>query len=190
MGDLASIPELRRSFGEGNGYPLQYFGLENFMDCTVHGVGKSWTRLSDYLPQNIKEKPGDWKSCSVNHKGVVHVHGAPSRLHTPNPFSNQEWVVLFSCLRPAGRGFEKISESMTCVIHSFRDMVDWRVTRPCETSRALRGYLKWLWRQRRWQDHCACVDNGTKDAEVFHGDHNAPRPLFPASGARLGREEL
>ena len=28
---------------EGNGYPLQYSGLENSMDCIVHGVAKSWT---------------------------------------------------------------------------------------------------------------------------------------------------
>ena len=32
---------------EGKGYPFQYSGLENFMDCTVHGVTKKWTRLSD-----------------------------------------------------------------------------------------------------------------------------------------------
>ena len=47
-GDLGSIPRLGRSPGEGNGYPLQYSGLENFMDYTVHGVTKSWTELSDF----------------------------------------------------------------------------------------------------------------------------------------------
>ena len=47
LGDLASIPGLERSPGEGKGYPLQYSGLENSMDCIVHGVAKSWTRLSD-----------------------------------------------------------------------------------------------------------------------------------------------
>ena len=31
-GDLGSIPGLGRSPGEGNGYPLQYSGLENSMD--------------------------------------------------------------------------------------------------------------------------------------------------------------
>ena len=31
-GDLGSIPELGRSPGEGNGNPLQYSCLENFMD--------------------------------------------------------------------------------------------------------------------------------------------------------------
>ena len=47
-GDLGLIPGLRRSPGEGKGYPLQYSGLENSMDCIVHGVPKSWTRLSDF----------------------------------------------------------------------------------------------------------------------------------------------
>ena len=40
MGDLGWIPGLRRSPGEGKGYPLQYPGLENSMDCIVHGVAK------------------------------------------------------------------------------------------------------------------------------------------------------
>ena len=47
-GDLGSIPGLGRSPGEGKGYPLQYSGLENPMDCVAHGVEKSWTRLSDF----------------------------------------------------------------------------------------------------------------------------------------------
>ena len=40
-GDLGSIPGLGRSPGDSNGYPLQYSGLENSMDCIVHGVTKS-----------------------------------------------------------------------------------------------------------------------------------------------------
>ena len=51
-GDLGSIPGSGRSPGEGNGNPLQYSCLENPMDrgawwATVHGVIKSWARLSD-----------------------------------------------------------------------------------------------------------------------------------------------
>ena len=46
-GDLGLIPGLGRAPGEGKGYPLQYSGLENSMDYTVHGVAKSWTRLND-----------------------------------------------------------------------------------------------------------------------------------------------
>ena len=47
-GDLGSIPGLGRSPGEGNGYPLQCSGLENSLDCIVHGVAKSQTRLSGF----------------------------------------------------------------------------------------------------------------------------------------------
>ena len=36
-GDLGSTPGLGRFPGEGKGYPLQYPGLENSMDCIVHG---------------------------------------------------------------------------------------------------------------------------------------------------------
>ena len=52
-GDPGSIPGLGRSPGEGNGNPLQYSCLENFMDrgawwATVHGVAKSQIQLSDF----------------------------------------------------------------------------------------------------------------------------------------------
>ena len=43
VGDLDLIPVLGRSPGEGKGYPLQYFGLENSMNCVVHGIAKSRT---------------------------------------------------------------------------------------------------------------------------------------------------
>ena len=50
--DVGSILGSERSPGIGNGNPLQYSCLENSMDsgawqATVHGVTRSWTRLSD-----------------------------------------------------------------------------------------------------------------------------------------------
>ena len=42
------IPGSGRSSGNGIGYSLQYSGLENSMDCVVHGVANSQTRLSDF----------------------------------------------------------------------------------------------------------------------------------------------
>ena len=50
-GDLSSIPGLGRSPGEGNGNPLQYPCLENFMDtgawwAVVHGAANSQARLN------------------------------------------------------------------------------------------------------------------------------------------------
>ena len=47
-GDLGLIPGLGRSPGEGKGCPLKYSGLENSIDCIVHGVTKSRTQLSDF----------------------------------------------------------------------------------------------------------------------------------------------
>ena len=51
VGDLGSIPRLGRSPGEGKGYPLQYSGLENSVNSTVHGGHKEldmteWLSLS------------------------------------------------------------------------------------------------------------------------------------------------
>ena len=51
-GDPGLIPGLGRSPEEGNGYPLQYSCLENFIDkgawwATVHRVAKSQTQLSN-----------------------------------------------------------------------------------------------------------------------------------------------
>ena len=45
-GDRGAIPGSGRSPGEGIGYPLQYSGLENSMDCIVYGVTKSRTRAT------------------------------------------------------------------------------------------------------------------------------------------------
>ena len=48
VGDLDSIPGLGRSTGDGNCYPLQCSGLENYIDCVVHGAAKNWTQLSAF----------------------------------------------------------------------------------------------------------------------------------------------
>ena len=49
--DVSSIPESGKFPGGGNGNPLQYSCLENYVDrgawwATVHGVANSRTRLS------------------------------------------------------------------------------------------------------------------------------------------------
>ena len=56
VGDLGWIPGLGRSPGEGKGYPLQYSGLENSMDCIVHGVTKIRTQLSDFHFSSLHNK--------------------------------------------------------------------------------------------------------------------------------------
>ena len=47
-GDPSSIPGWGRSAGEGKVYPLQYSGLENSMDCMLHGITKIPTCLSSF----------------------------------------------------------------------------------------------------------------------------------------------
>ena len=69
--DLGSIPGLGRSPGDGKGYPLQYSGLENPMDCIVHGVVKSRTRLSDFHFQFIPGKFSTHLNLVVNRMCVV-----------------------------------------------------------------------------------------------------------------------
>ena len=58
-GDMGSIPGLGRSLGEEKGYPLQYSGVENSMDCIVHGVAKSWTRLATFTHLPHTKHVGD-----------------------------------------------------------------------------------------------------------------------------------
>ena len=61
---MGLIPRLGRSPGEGKDYPLQYSGLENSMDCTLHGFVKSRTQLSDFYTEG-KARKEIWSS--VNH---------------------------------------------------------------------------------------------------------------------------
>ena len=63
MGDLGLIPGLGRSPGEGKGYPLQYYGLENSMDYSPRGhkeLEKEMATHSGILAQKIPwtEEPG------------------------------------------------------------------------------------------------------------------------------------
>ena len=50
-GDLGSLPGLGISPGEGKGYPLQYSGLENSMDCIEK---ETVTTTSFYIATNKK----------------------------------------------------------------------------------------------------------------------------------------
>ena len=59
VGDLGLIPGLGRSPGEGKVYPLQYSGLENSMNCIVHGVAKSQIRLRDV---HFQFQASNWSS--------------------------------------------------------------------------------------------------------------------------------
>ena len=68
------VSGLERSPGEGKGYPLQYSGLENSMDCIVHGVTKSWTRLSDFHFPNVCKAYTAFCSIPRRVRAAVHDH--------------------------------------------------------------------------------------------------------------------
>ena len=92
-GDLGLIPGLGRSPGERKGYPLQRSGLENSMDCIVHGVSKSCIRLSDFhslthswyiwgslIAQLVKNPPAMQETWFNSWVGKIH---RSDRLPTP-----------------------------------------------------------------------------------------------------------
>ena len=56
--DPGSIPGLGRSLGEGRGYTLQYSGMENSMDCIVHGFTNSRPRRSNFHFHSFHYKTG------------------------------------------------------------------------------------------------------------------------------------
>jgi len=62
--DLGLSPGLGRSRRKGKGYPLQYPGLENSIDCTVYGVAESQTRPSDFhVDLHIDAKSSTLNEC-------------------------------------------------------------------------------------------------------------------------------
>ena len=75
-GHRGSVPGLGRSLGEGNGYPLQYSGLENVMDSSlpgssVHGTAESGmteqlTHIQLFLRRNDEEVGIQSIRCRVN----------------------------------------------------------------------------------------------------------------------------
>ena len=86
-GDLGLIPGLGRSSGEGKGYPLQYSGRENSIDCIVHGVSKSRTQLSNFhfhFLFNITSIFG-WFTCFKIHIQFLDFPGSPV---VKNPSAN------------------------------------------------------------------------------------------------------
>ena len=53
------IPGLRRSPEEGKGYPLQYSGLQNSMDCIVwpaefHGLSSPWGHKESDMTERLE----------------------------------------------------------------------------------------------------------------------------------------
>ena len=82
-GDMSSVPELGRSPGRGQGNPLQYTCLKNFMDkgawqATIHWFAKSQILLK-----------ATWHACSSLllkykcHEGVIFISLTDVSLYMP-----------------------------------------------------------------------------------------------------------
>ena len=94
-GDLGSIAGLERSPGEGKGYPLQYSGLENSMDCIVDGVTKSQTILSNFHFQSLTQSSPVLCSPMECSLPASSVYGASCRLLLQGIFLTQGSNLLF-----------------------------------------------------------------------------------------------
>ena len=109
-GDLGSIPGLGRSTGEGNGNPLQYSCLENPKDggaqqATVHGITKSWTRLSDLTSMrdcNYFGGSGDNITLNLDSKVVLPMINSTTKFICENHPQLCGCSVTKSCLIPCG----------------------------------------------------------------------------------------
>ena len=97
-GDLGSIPGLGRSPGEGKGYPAQYSGLENSVDCIVHGsqrAGHDWATFTHSIIYSfscsfpLELIPGEWVCFPMLYSRLLFVHSVYNSLNllTPNSCS-------------------------------------------------------------------------------------------------------
>ena len=107
MGDLGSISGLGRSPGDRKGHSLQYSGLENSTDCTVHGVAKSQTWLSDFHFTSPCNSPVQMWELD-NEEGWVPKNGwfwpmvlekilespLDDKINSVNPKGNQPWIFI------------------------------------------------------------------------------------------------
>ena len=95
-GDLGLIPGLGRFPGERKGYPLQYSGLENFMDCIAHGVSKSRTRLSDFHFTSLHffTTSAAWEAWNILQEAGNPALSSLSRLFRHCPY----WILIACCI--------------------------------------------------------------------------------------------
>ena len=96
--DLGSIPGLERSPGEEKGKILSYSGLENAMDCIVHGVSKSWTRMSNFHFQS--------STLSIMSKIPEITPGCHCRGRR-----EKQWVVLFPIVPVSPSPYQALGRS-------------------------------------------------------------------------------
>ena len=113
-GDLGSTPRLGRSPGEGKGYPLQYSGLENSMDCIVHG-GHKESDMTDGLSLSFSTL--SWL-CALR-KALKHRQETPSATYNFNlnlclRAKSLQWGPTFcDSMGPPGSSVHGVSQART-----------------------------------------------------------------------------
>ena len=155
VGDLGSIPGLGRSPGEGNGYPLQYSGLENSMDCTVHRVAKSQTRLSNF-PFHF-HVPAEASAYPPGSSGAGTVLKCPA-------LSQEELALVPSAAAAAGQG-------------TWVRQLPWAEDRPWSGT-LLRAVSKQDQLAQSWGTECL-VPRAPLSSTSQHPLHMACRQPFP-----------
>ena len=103
-GDLGLIPGLGRSPGEGKGHPLQYSDLENSMDCIIHGVTKSWTRLTTFTFCLFSSVQSSRSVVSDSLRPHERQHARPP-CPSPTPGVYSNWCSLSRWCHPAISSF-------------------------------------------------------------------------------------
>ena len=117
--DLGMILGLRRSTGEGNGYPLQYSGLKNSMHCIAHGVTKNRTWLSDlhfhfhqFSGSVMSNSANPWTAACKTSLSITNSQNLPKLMFIKSVMSPNHLSFchpFFSCLQsfPASGSFPK-----------------------------------------------------------------------------------
>ena len=100
-GDLGLIPWFRRSPGKGKGYPHQYSGLENSMDCLVYVITKSRTWFSNFhMISDVEHVSMCVLSCgSDDEESVCNALGLGSILGSGRDLGKENGnLIQYSCL--------------------------------------------------------------------------------------------
>ena len=114
------IPGLGRSPGEGNGYPLQYSGLENPMDYSPWGRKESDTRLSDFhFSSRAASVSGlwGWDSVPQPHPKAV-LEGVWGR-QCPAPMV-QTLLSSWRCSEPLPLSYQPLTAAHNCPLPYLR----------------------------------------------------------------------
>ena len=161
--DSGLIPGLGRSLGEGKGYPLQYSGLENPMDCIVYGVTKSWRRLSDFHFHTFQGLISGWGRSPREGKGHPLQYTWPEIPWTEHP---GKWHVHGVAKESDATNMYTIVDSLCCTVETNAtlqsnytpiqlNLKKWRIPGfcLCILLRPMLIYFSWFFK-------CLCVQSG------------------------------